>query len=402
MTSRPFTPLDQFLERLRARRETSAAAVVSPASSHYWRRTLRRAVASRRLAEAVHWPEGEEAFAAGLLADIGVAVLLEEAAEEYLPLYESIGYGEIDASTGEREAFGFDRRQLTRRLLADWQFPASIVATVEEADDGGNLDRTPSRRARLLYVAELIAAVAVDERADLWPTLSREAERHLRLPEAALNELESIMEEETTALFEAFPEPRFDEEELRAVLDRARRATPFATEEGGSDSVARKRETSGGGVATRPTAAELRVLRDYLRAAAITCRHERAPLALCLVEAEGDDEVAGESIVGVAGAACAQIDRPGALTTAVGPVRTAVVLPAGDRREALEWFESLRQRFRAAVGGDGKGTKLSVGIAAVGLPPRDLPVDEIIIAAERCLYAAQSSAGDAAKSIELY
>ena len=123
---------------------------------------------------------------------------------------------------------------------------------------------------------------------------------------------------------------------------------------------------------------------------------------MCLVEAEGSDELQGESPVAMAGGACAAVEWPGALTTAVGATRTAIVLPRCDRRQALDWFDELRRRFREAVAADGSATKLSVGIVAVGLPPRDLPVDEIIAAAERCLYAAQSSAGDAAKSIELY
>src|SRR5204862_1509605 len=134
--------------------------------------------------------EGEEAFITGLLADVGVAVLLQEATEDYLPLYEGACFGEIDAHTAERQVFGFDRYQLTRRLLTDWRLPLSIAATIDEAADGGDAKRTLSRSARLQYVAELIAAVAVDERAELWPALSEGAERHLRLSTADLSELD--------------------------------------------------------------------------------------------------------------------------------------------------------------------------------------------------------------------
>lgn len=397
----------------------------SSATAHYWQRTLRRAVAARRLAAAVHWREGEEAFITGLLADVGVAVLLQEAAEDYLPIFEGARYGELDALTAERQVFGFDRRQLTRRLLTEWRLPLSISAAIDEAADGGDVNRALGRTARLLYVAELVAAVTVDERAELWPMLNEAAERHLRLSAGDLSELDETMERETAELGGAMKFTRLGDGVTREVLDRARRLTPDAAEAAVGDLASRRREgaptppppqrsptassptasspTGGVTVVTaKPTTAELRLLHDYVRAAAITCRNERASLSLCLVEVEQDQELEEESLLKTVGAACAQVDWTGALSTAVGGVRTAIVLPRCDRRRALDWFEELRLRFREAVGAEGQSVKLSVGIAAVGLPPRDLPVDEIITAAERCLYAAQSSAGDAAKSIELY
>ena len=68
----------------------------------------------------------------------------------------------------------------------------------------------------------------------------------------------------------------------------------------------------------------------------------------------------------------------------------------------MELFDELRRWFHGQLRDVPSATKLSVGIAVVGLPPRDFPIDEVVSAAERCLYAARSSAGDVAKSIELY
>jgi len=418
-------------------------ARASSAVVHYWQRTLLRAVAARRLAEAVHWKEGDEAFVAALLADVGVAVLLQEATEEYLPLYEGIQQGDFEPLVAERRVFEFDRVQLTRRLLQAWRLPASIIDSIDEARDGGDPHRSLRRTARLIYVSELLAAVILDDRADLWHVLGAAAERHLRLPADALAETAAAIEAETAELAGMFQLPADDRRTMRDASERAGRLLPAAgeaavgellsrhrrpyTNESANQSaiesadeptiddapavtvrqsavrstaVARTTQTLRARAAISPE--QLRSLFDYLRSAAVACRRDRSPLSLCLIEAEGSEDATDASAIAIVGAACAAIDWPGALVTSVGPRCTALVLPRCERRQALDIFEELRFRFRKTLSGDAIMAKLSGGIATVGLPPRDYDPGELAASAERCLLAARSAAGDAAKSIESY
>lgn len=402
--------------------ERMFAAEASQAVAHYWRRALLRAVAARELAVVAKWKEGDEAFLAGLLADVGIAVLLQEVTDDYVPLYQGAQAGDFNLLDAECRVFKFDHVELTRRLLEEWRLPTAIAATIGEARDGGDAKLTLRRPARLLYVAELLAAVVLDDRADLWPLLVEGAERHLRLSPHELTDLGTAVEVKTTELAGAFHAPKLNDGAVRAMLDRAGRLMPAAAEEAVEDLLARRRsrpDQAGNrpiaGVATTSasnktttepappaTIDDLRPLHDYLRAAAIVCRRERAPLGLCLVEAGGEQGLAGTTAAASIGAACAAVDWPGTLVAAAGPTRTALVWPRCDRRRAFELFDELRRQFHGKLDDEQSAVKLSVGIAVVGLPPRDLPVDEIVAAAERCLYASRSSAGDAAKSIELY
>src|SRR5262249_39487444 len=72
----------------------------------YWRRTLSRAVAARELAQRVHLEQGEEAFVCGLLADVGMLLLLNEAGDHYAPLVRAFD-DRRELRSAERRAFGF-------------------------------------------------------------------------------------------------------------------------------------------------------------------------------------------------------------------------------------------------------------------------------------------------------
>lgn len=406
--------------------ERMFAAKASQAVAHYWRRALLRAAAARESAAVLKWKEGDEAYLAGLLFDVGVAVLLQEATDDYVPLYEGARAGDFDLLDAERRVFRFDHDELTQRLLAEWRLPATVAATIAEARDGGDEKLTLRRPARLLYTAELTAAVMLDDRADLWPALADAARRHLHLSPEQVTRLGVAAETKAIELAGAFHLPQWTDGATRAVLDRASRLMPAAAEAAVEDLLARRRVSSepsaasaggsSGKVATIPSSGkpapaasattvapdDLRRLHDYLRATAIVCRRERVPLSLCLLEAGAENDFAAAQASAAVGAASVAVDWPGALTSAVGPARTALVWPRCDRRRAAALFDELRTQFHAKLDDEQAATKLSVGIAVVGLPPRDFPVEEVVAAAERCLYAARSSAGDAAKSIELY
>ena len=126
---------------------------------HYWRRTLLRAVAARKLATALRRREGEEAF---LAAPVGRrrrrGVACRKRPTIICRCTRSARWGEVDAIAAERRVFEFDHRQLTRRLLTEWRLAASIAATIDESHDGGEPNRSLGMTARLVYVAELTAA----------------------------------------------------------------------------------------------------------------------------------------------------------------------------------------------------------------------------------------------------
>jgi GGDEF domain-containing protein len=87
---------------------------------------------------------------------------------------------------------------------------------------------------------------------------------------------------------------------------------------------------------------------------------------------------------------------------AVGDARFALVLEEHDRSEATSVARGLLDAARRK--GEQSSTspiKISLGVATLALPPRNFPERELVEAARRCLHAAQTSGGDAVKSIEI-
>lgn len=98
------------------------------------------AVTSRLCADSdeVHH---DEAYVAGLLADLGVLFFVQDD-EQYTSTYSGQSLaGQLVAA--EREQFGFDHAALGARVMERWEFPNSLSAAVaqhhSETDAGGDL-----------------------------------------------------------------------------------------------------------------------------------------------------------------------------------------------------------------------------------------------------------------------
>jgi hypothetical protein len=360
---------------------TSAAVC---ALTHYRRRTLLRAVAARHLATVARWKEGDESFRAALVADLGIVILLTEA--------DALGDADLLDAERTRE---FDHAPITRRLLAERGVSRSLLTTIAEARDAGDPSRRPGHAAQLLYVAELLVSVLSDDRADLWPALADAAERHLRLPADALAELGTAIELDAAVIAGSSAAAPSAENVIAELLERARDPVVEKSETATA-------ETAGETHTPTPSATDdLRTLHGLVRSAATDCRRDEAPLSLLLVEvaAASNDTAAAASTLA---AACASLEWAGAQITEVGPLRTALVLPRCERRRALAFSDELRRRFRTASRKPRSIAKLGVGIATVDPPTRHFDVVRFTAAAERCLVAARSAAGDATKSIEWF
>jgi PleD family two-component response regulator len=106
------------------------------------------------------------------------------------------------------------------------------------------------------------------------------------------------------------------------------------------------------------------------------------------------------------GTECRSLDHPGAAVVQSREVQFAIILPACDRRQAVDLSNELIARLRRvsanAAPADAAVVTISTGVASVALPPKNFPAADLIRAAERCLNGARLSGGNAVKSIEIY
>ncbi len=100
----------------------------------YWRRSLSMAVCASRLSQRQGKIGADEAYMAGLLADIGVLLFAQADTEAYVALCEAHGHGTV-LMEAERARYGFDHSSLGAHLLSKWNLPKPLATAVAQHHD---------------------------------------------------------------------------------------------------------------------------------------------------------------------------------------------------------------------------------------------------------------------------
>ncbi len=104
-------------------------ASVEPA--YYWRRSLTTAVLAARLADALTPDRREEAFIAGLLADIGIVILDEAIPKKYRAIAEQYkAGGNPDLAVTEKALLDTNHGQVSAAVLDRWKLPQAVCQAV--------------------------------------------------------------------------------------------------------------------------------------------------------------------------------------------------------------------------------------------------------------------------------
>ena len=111
----------------------------------YWRRALTVATVAHRIAERVGEPARDEAYAAGLVADVGILALAQAIGEKYVTLYLSNPHG-AELVAAETAMFGFNHAELGAKLLERWGLPEGVVSAVRAHHDS-DCSAAPLERA---------------------------------------------------------------------------------------------------------------------------------------------------------------------------------------------------------------------------------------------------------------
>ncbi|HVA47493.1 MAG TPA: HDOD domain-containing protein [Pirellulales bacterium] len=169
----------------------------------FWKHTLTRAVAARELSEKVWRLPGDELFVAGLLKDLGRLVLIQGLGKPYVEVLRKADWPRDEVRALERRLIGFDHIQLTAGLLEQWGLPEMLVAAVQWPDVRAEIEllsgdvRTP---AEILHLAERLAELLADERADALATLLQAARGGPTFSEKQLAAITASVEETVTQL----------------------------------------------------------------------------------------------------------------------------------------------------------------------------------------------------------
>jgi len=95
----------------------------------YWKRALTVATVAQRIAARTNGVCADEAYAAGLVADIGVLALAQVVGEPYVRLYLKHAHGP-ELVAVESHSLGFNHAELGARLLERWGLPDPVISAV--------------------------------------------------------------------------------------------------------------------------------------------------------------------------------------------------------------------------------------------------------------------------------
>jgi HD-like signal output (HDOD) protein len=168
-----------------------------------WQDSLRRAVFARILGRLLKLGNAEDLFAAALLQDMAIPLLLKELPEHYNALVERRGNERVRLSQLERELFGWDHAQAAAALCRNWRLPEEFAVLIERHPNFDELiaANPPQLDAACVALASLLPACK-DEN---WEEREAFIEGLSRLLPKDVASLETILRDADTSFQEFAP-----------------------------------------------------------------------------------------------------------------------------------------------------------------------------------------------------
>lgn len=178
----------------------------------FWAESFAAATLARQIAGGIAGADREEAFTAGLLANLGCLALAKGCPDEYAQALEAHRRGR-PLLEAEREYVGLDHVEFGAQLLADWGLPKILVnavrsqSTVPEPDEDGvdGVDEMPLARVVrfAIELAPLFVAQSPPTPEQCWAA-RRLVEDELKLDERAWHALGEKVKADCREMTELF------------------------------------------------------------------------------------------------------------------------------------------------------------------------------------------------------
>lgn len=173
----------------------------------YWKFTLIKAVAARELCHAFWHLEGDEAFIAGLLQDIGVLVLTQELGDPYLDFLHGVQKERADLRARETTTLGFDHIAVSTHLLVQWRLPAVLIEAIAAEPQLQTLAQRTAEDSplpQILHLATLVAAILAEGRDACMGELLVAADRYRAIRVEQIDGLLGRLQERVQVMAQVF------------------------------------------------------------------------------------------------------------------------------------------------------------------------------------------------------
>jgi HD-like signal output (HDOD) protein/GGDEF domain-containing protein len=416
----------------------------------FWKRTLVKAVAARELSQTFWGRAGDEAFIAGLLQELGVLVLIQQLGPSYVRFLDQVFEQKGDLPTHEQETLGFHHAVLSARLLEHWKLPASIVqgvATSHDAKRISQLDDNQKTLPQILHLASLFADILVGGRESLMAELLETATEYRDVDLQQLQDLLDQLQDRVELLADVFSVRMDKQQRYREILEQAHQQMAAAAEDALPEMVATTEDNlvterqqlsqaleqfqsrtslppdnivspltpRGSDLKADVTAVQQDIdpgLLGRLAQVITACRRTHQEVSLALLEVEDYEGLllslgaqrTSDLMRSMSTTIYANTDHECDCLMATDS-RYAVILPQCDRQQSVTTAKRLLEEIPrwAAVQTDGSvDLQCTAGIATLAAPSANFPPQNLVDAAERCLFASQASGGRIVKSIDLW
>jgi len=156
---------------------------------HWWDRSILNAVAAAALCQRASPENVEEAFLAGLIADLGILILAR-----HEPRYEQVlrAHGDcpgVELCQATRDALGLDHAELAGEVLESWRFPPMVILAVRRHHDPAILaDPQSFFLPRSIYFACLLTDSVVSSDPAIDEQLAKVAANYLFISRGELDD----------------------------------------------------------------------------------------------------------------------------------------------------------------------------------------------------------------------
>lgn len=133
---------------------------------HLWRDSLLRGLFARRMGKAFKLVDVEEVFAAALLQDMALPLLVKEWPQEYAELLKERSRGDQRLSDLEQRKFGWHHGDAGRMMCQKWGLPDSFVDLIGCHTDFDESDPNPDPRWVAVGMSTLLPSVVDAEWTD--------------------------------------------------------------------------------------------------------------------------------------------------------------------------------------------------------------------------------------------
>jgi len=168
-----------------------------------WKHSIAVALLGKMICRREFGERGENAYAAGLLHDIGIIVENQFLEKEFTDILHKTEQEKINLSKAESEVLGYTHTDIGKMLTEHWSFPEELVVAIGNHHNPDKAPQEFSRFASILYIADYLCqerGIGYSDAPYFDPGVFRGCLKRLDIKAYALDLIVNDMEEEISKM----------------------------------------------------------------------------------------------------------------------------------------------------------------------------------------------------------